>query len=104
MELKNLSKAYVLIVGDIMLDQYWLGDSARISPEAPVPVVNINYMESRLGGAANVAMNVSSLGANATLVGICGDDDHASKLLDLLSNTSIRTQIKNNRNLNNYQN
>lgn len=100
MELKNLSKANVLIVGDIMLDQYWLGDSARISPEAPVPVVNINYMESRLGGAANVAMNVSSLGANATLVGICGDDDHASKLLDLLSNTSIRTQIKNNRNLN----
>lgn len=100
MQLNNLSNAKVLIVGDIMLDQYWLGDSSRISPEAPVPIVNINDMESRLGGAANVAMNVSSLGANATLLGICGEDENASRLQDLITGTSIHSQIINNSKIN----
>ena len=82
MNLSNLNKAKVLIVGDIMLDQYWLGETARISPEAPVPIVNIQNMEHRLGGAANVAMNVYGLGASATLVGVVGNDENADKLFD----------------------
>ena len=93
MNLDNLSKAKVLVVGDIMLDQYWLGDSARISPEAPVPIVNIQEMSNRLGGAANVAMNVSALGASVTLIGIVGNDDNADKLETLLQSTSIYSKI-----------
>ena len=100
MQLDNLRKATVLVVGDIMLDQYWLGDSNRISPEAPVPVVNINEMESRLGGAANVAMNISSLGAKVTLLGVCGEDENATRLQDLISNTSIHSKILNDNKLN----
>ncbi len=98
MDLSNLNKAKVLIVGDIMLDQYWFGDSARISPEAPVPIVNVQKMDNRLGGAANVAMNVSSLGATATLVGVVGRDENGEKLNDLLMNTTIKSEIlhKNN--------
>lgn len=93
MNLSNLSKAKVLIVGDIMLDQYWLGEAARISPEAPVPIVNIQNMENRLGGAANVAMNVCGLGASATLIGMVGNDDNADKLFDLLNSTTIESKI-----------
>ncbi len=81
-----------------MLDRYWLGNTARISPEAPVPVVNIKNMEDRLGGAANVAMNVYGLGACATLVGIIGDDENAHKLLGLLDSTTINTKIIRRRN------
>ena len=93
MNLSNLNKAKVLIVGDIMLDQYWLGETARISPEAPVPIVNIQNMEHRLGGAANVAMNVYGLGASATLVGVVGNDDNADKVFDLLNSTTIESKI-----------
>ena len=93
MNLDNLSKAKILIVGDIMLDQYWLGDSARISPEAPVPIVNIREMSNRLGGAANVAMNVSALGASVTLIGIAGNDENADKLETLLQGTNINSKI-----------
>ena len=59
----------VLVVGDVMQDEYWTGTTERISPEAPVPVVLVRHMETRPGGAANVAANVSALGANATLLG-----------------------------------
>ena len=93
MNLDNLSKAKILIVGDIMLDQYWLGDSARISPEAPVPIVNIREMSNRLGGASNVAMNVSALGASVTLIGIAGNDENADKLEALLQGTNIHSKI-----------
>ncbi len=93
MNLSNLNKAKVLIVGDIMLDQYWFGESARISPEAPVPIVDIQKMDNRLGGAANVAMNVSGLGATATLVGVIGRDENGEKLFDLLMNTTIKSEV-----------
>lgn len=60
--LSNFSHATILVVGDIMLDRYWYGGTNRISPEAPVPIVKIDTLEERPGGAANVAMNVTALG------------------------------------------
>ena len=80
----------VLVIGDLMLDQYWLGDTSRISPEAPVPVVKVNAAETRLGGAANAALNVQSLGAQVTVAGILGDDDNGRKLKQLLANKQIQ--------------
>ena len=70
----DFRRARILVVGDAMLDRYWFGDVDRISPEAPVPVVRVREFEERLGGAANVARNVASLGAHATLVAIVGND------------------------------
>lgn len=74
----------VLVVGDIILDQYIYGETNRISPEAPVPVIRVNEMEERPGGAANVAINISSLGVNVHLLGITGHDDAAKRLDDIL--------------------
>lgn len=74
----------VLVVGDVMLDRYWFGGTARISPEAPVPVVNVDRDDLRPGGAANVAVNAASLGARVTLLGVVGRDDQA-KLLENLT-------------------
>ena len=65
----------VLVVGDIMLDSYWHGSSKRISPEAPVPVVDIAQSEDRIGGSGNVALNLASLGADVTIVGVIGEDE-----------------------------
>lgn len=93
MNLSNLSNAKVLVIGDVILDQYWLGETTRISPEAPAPIVNIENMENRLGGAANVAMNASSLGATVTLIGMVGSDENGNRLLDLLGRTAINTEI-----------
>lgn len=76
----DYNNASVLIIGDIMLDRYWFGSTARISPEAPVPIVKINNIEERPGGAANVAMNIASLGGQANLIGLVGDDEAASIL------------------------
>lgn len=70
-----LSHSRVLVVGDVMLDRYWFGDVGRISPEAPVPVVQVMRSEDRLGGAANVARNIVSLGGRCSLLGLLGDDD-----------------------------
>ncbi|WP_127471084.1 bifunctional D-glycero-beta-D-manno-heptose-7-phosphate kinase/D-glycero-beta-D-manno-heptose 1-phosphate adenylyltransferase HldE [Thiomicrorhabdus aquaedulcis] len=70
----DFSQVKVLVVGDVMLDQYWSGRAGRISPEAPVPVVNVHTQEVRAGGAANVAMNIMSLGAKAHLLGVIGQD------------------------------
>ena len=74
MKVLDFSKCKVLIIGDIMLDKYYFGSVERISPEAPVPVVNIKKEESRLGGASNVANNIASLGATAMLCGAIGHD------------------------------
>ena len=71
---KRLAGARVLVVGDVMLDRYWFGDATRISPEAPVPVAKIERIEQRAGGAANVARNIASLGAQASLISVTGDD------------------------------
>ena len=74
---KRMSEAKILVVGDVMLDRYWYGDSQRISPEAPVPVVKVGDAEDKVGGAANVARNLAHLDTNVTLMGIVGEDDNA---------------------------
>ena len=85
----RLAAARVLVVGDAMLDRYWFGSVERISPEAPVPVVRVSREEVRLGGAANVAMNVKSLGAQCTLLTVVGDDDAGRSLRDLLQSQGV---------------
>ena len=74
MDKQTLSKARVLVTGDAMLDRYWFGDAERISPEAPVPVVRISRTEERLGGAANVAVNIASVGRRTSLLCVLGTD------------------------------
>uniref|UniRef100_A0A7C5PE20 D-glycero-beta-D-manno-heptose-7-phosphate kinase n=1 Tax=Thermodesulfobium narugense TaxID=184064 RepID=A0A7C5PE20_9BACT len=86
----NTSKK-ILVIGDIMLDEYWFGDMERISPEAPVPVLKYINSEFRLGGAANVAKNLTALGANVSIVGIVGDDVQSSKIKELLCDSNIDT-------------
>ena len=86
---EQLARARVLIVGDAMLDRYWFGAVDRISPEAPVPVVRVTREEERLGGAANVALNVKTLSAQATLLTVVGDDEPARKLRQLLEQQGV---------------
>lgn len=93
MILPDFSKAKVLIVGDLMLDRYWTGGTGRISPEAPVPVVNVSNTEDRPGGAANVAVNVATLGAKVTLLGMCGEDENARILRQRLETYDIDCQF-----------
>ncbi|NDV91390.1 bifunctional D-glycero-beta-D-manno-heptose-7-phosphate kinase/D-glycero-beta-D-manno-heptose 1-phosphate adenylyltransferase HldE [Alteromonas sp. 345S023] len=93
MILPDFSQAKVLIVGDLMLDRYWSGGTGRISPEAPVPVVNVTGSEDRPGGAANVAVNVATLGAKVTLLGMCGDDENATLLRQKLDTFDIDCQF-----------
>ncbi|WP_426415767.1 bifunctional D-glycero-beta-D-manno-heptose-7-phosphate kinase/D-glycero-beta-D-manno-heptose 1-phosphate adenylyltransferase HldE [Aestuariirhabdus sp. LZHN29] len=78
--LPRFDQARVLVIGDVMLDRYWHGATSRISPEAPVPVVKVNQVEDRPGGAGNVALNVAALGAPAFLVAPTGDDEAAAVL------------------------
>ena len=85
----RLAQARVLVVGDAMLDRYWFGAVDRISPEAPVPVVRVNREEERLGGAANVALNVKTLGAQATLLTVVGDDEPARTLRRMLAQHGV---------------
>ncbi len=91
--LPSFEKARVLVVGDIMLDRYWYGATSRISPEAPVPVVRVNELVEKPGGAANVAMNVTSLGAQSLLMGWVGDDEAADRLEQLLQLASVTTHF-----------
>jgi D-beta-D-heptose 7-phosphate kinase/D-beta-D-heptose 1-phosphate adenosyltransferase len=78
--LPDFGNAKILVVGDVMLDRYWSGDSNRISPEAPVPIVKVANVEDRPGGAANVALNIAALGASAKLLGLTGKDEAAQAL------------------------
>lgn len=87
--LPNYAGAGVLVVGDIMLDRYWYGPTSRISPEAPVPVVQVKNIEERPGGAANVAMNIAALGARSHLTGLTGADEAAALLLTSLANVRV---------------
>ena len=89
----RLAGARVLVGGDAMLDRYWFGAVERISPEAPVPVVRVDREEERLGGAANVALNVKMLGAQATLLTVVGDDEPARKLRSLLERDGVATVL-----------
>jgi rfaE bifunctional protein kinase chain/domain len=86
---KQLAQAKVLVVGDVMLDRYWYGAVDRISPEAPVPVVRITREENRLGGCANVAFNAVSVGAQASLLSVVGDDEASHLLQDLIAKSGI---------------
>ena len=90
---ERLAQARVLVVGDAMLDRYWFGGVDRISPEAPVPVVRVTREENRLGGAANVAMNVATLGAQCTLLTVVGDDDAGRSLRGLLQQQGIQAVL-----------
>jgi D-beta-D-heptose 7-phosphate kinase/D-beta-D-heptose 1-phosphate adenosyltransferase len=89
----DFSSASVLTVGDLMLDQYWFGPTTRISPEAPVPVVNVKGTTARAGGAANVAVNLASLGVKAVLVGVTGSDAAGRTLRELLTESGIETDF-----------
>ncbi len=86
---KGFNKLNVLIIGDVMVDAYMWGTVNRISPEAPVPVVTINKKENRLGGAANVALNIQAMGANPILCSVIGDDEGAKTFLDLLKDNKL---------------
>lgn len=82
--LSGLASARVVVVGDLMLDRYWSGSTARISPEAPVPVVRVEEMQEQVGGAANVALNVTALGGQGLVAGVIGDDEAGNTLEALL--------------------
>ena len=79
----------VLVVGDVMLDKYWHGGTSRISPEAPVQVVKVSTEENRAGGAANVALGLAKLGVAVTLIGVVGNDEHASALEKCLEDSGV---------------
>src|SRR5690554_2773612 len=94
LDLTALEQARVLVVGDVMLDRYWHGGTSRISPEAPVPVVRVEESEDRPGGAANVALNIASLGAHAALSDMVGDDDNARRLSERLEAAGVATYFE----------
>src|SRR5215217_4464831 len=81
----------ILVIGDLMVDHYIFGSATRLSPEAPVPVVNVKNESNTPGGAANVAQNLVSLGASVMLAGIIGDDVYGSQLKDILNTEGIKT-------------
>jgi D-beta-D-heptose 7-phosphate kinase/D-beta-D-heptose 1-phosphate adenosyltransferase len=92
-QLPEFNKARVLVVGDVMLDHYWDGDTGRISPEAPVPVVKVTSEQLRAGGAGNVALNIAALGGHATVMGFIGDDDNGRKLTSHLEMAGVSCQF-----------
>ncbi|MEC7865151.1 MAG: D-glycero-beta-D-manno-heptose-7-phosphate kinase [Pseudomonadota bacterium] len=85
-----ITKKKILVIGDVMLDRYWMGQVNRISPEAPVPILDVNDAVDKPGGAANVAKNLSDFGMDVTLVGLTGNDEASEKLSQLLSKTNIK--------------
>lgn len=93
MNIPDTSKTRILIVGDVMLDRYWFGEVSRISPEAPVPVVKVERVEERPGGAANVARNAAALGAQVTLLSVVGEDEAGRSLSRLLDAEGIASGL-----------
>lgn len=89
LDAEQFRRSRVLLIGDVMLDRYWSGGTDRISPEAPVPVVGLKEFRDLPGGAANVALNVASLGTPCTLLGLTGGDDAGARLRAALDATSI---------------
>jgi D-beta-D-heptose 7-phosphate kinase / D-beta-D-heptose 1-phosphate adenosyltransferase len=94
MNLPPFNSGHLLVVGDVMLDRYWHGNTSRISPEAPVPVVQVQSEERRVGGAGNVAVNASVLGAQTTLIGLTGNDSVANDLQQLLESHGVNAQLQ----------
>ena len=90
---ERMQEMHVVVVGDVMLDNYWWGEVDRISPEAPVPIVALKNRESRLGGAANVALNCRALGAKVTLASVVGDDKEGAMLFQLAKDNAINTDL-----------
>jgi D-beta-D-heptose 7-phosphate kinase / D-beta-D-heptose 1-phosphate adenosyltransferase len=86
---RRFAQAHVLILGDVMLDRYISGTASRLSPEAPIPVLRPTTRRATLGGAANVALNIATLGGQASLVGVIGDDPEGSELTNLLGSSGI---------------
>ena len=91
--LPDMTQANITVIGDAMLDRFWSGASRRVSPEAPVPVVNVTGLEDRAGGAGNVAVNLAELGVAVSLVGLCGDDDHARALRTCVESAGVRWNV-----------
>lgn len=91
--LDALNSVKILVVGDVMLDQYWFGDVNRISPEAPVPIVKVNRSQIRCGGAANVAINAATLGVDSILLSVVGNDEAGKNLQNLVENQQNLTPI-----------
>jgi len=89
LDMPRFEQARVLILGDVMLDRYWRGAATRISPEAPVPVVRVEEITDRPGGAGNVALNVAALGASTVLCAFTGDDEMADSLQDMLDGAGV---------------
>jgi D-glycero-beta-D-manno-heptose-7-phosphate kinase len=89
---KAFNKLNVLIIGDVMIDAYMWGNVSRISPEAPVPIVAVNKKENRLGGAANVALNVQAMGANPILCSLIGNDDGGNVFNELLKKQKLSAE------------
>lgn len=94
MTLPDFSACRILVVGDVMIDRYLWGTVERISPEAPVPIVRVDRQEDRLGGAANVARNIASLGGKVTLMGAVGGDYEAGILRDLVDMAGIKGPLQ----------
>lgn len=90
---EKISQLKVVVIGDLMLDQYIFGQVERISPEAPVPVLSINKKETRLGGAANVALNCKAMGAKVCVASVIGNDEHGLELKSMLEQNGIQTDL-----------
>lgn len=90
---EQLTKLKVAVIGDVMLDTYMWGHVERISPEAPVPIVTLDQKEYRIGGAANVALNIASLGAAVSMLSVVGNDDEGKMLHQLLEEKNIKTDF-----------
>lgn len=91
--LGRLGEGRVLVVGDVMLDRYWHGRAERISPEAPVPVVPVDTIEERIGGAGNVAHNITALGGQCTLLAVVGDDEAGREIDEIAGERNIARQL-----------
>ena len=91
--LPDMRHGNITVIGDVMLDRFWSGASRRVSPEAPVPVVNVSGQEDRAGGAGNVAVNLAELGVTVSLVGLCGDDEHARALRSCVESAGVRWKV-----------
>ncbi len=94
LDIPDFSKASVLVVGDLMLDRYWHGNTTRISPEAPVPVVHVGEIEERPGGAGNVAINITAVGGHAAVVGVIGNDEAGNRLSNILKQAGVDSQLQ----------
>ena len=93
MKIPRFDNASILTIGDAMLDRYWHGETTRVSAEAPIPVIDVSEVEDRPGGAANVALNVATLGARSGLIAAVGKDDVAAVLRAKMESSGIEHQF-----------